>query len=114
MHYRRICGLTIGSTVYPAVGPLGRSISQQDQPPMRHFASKSVSGAVRGEISTVRVAQAAERGHGLNGECSAGDFAQRGTDAWRAVIAEADQALVKGGIPQGREQMPVSGQRPPQ
>jgi hypothetical protein len=70
-------------------------ISQQDQPPTRRFASKSMSGAVRGEVSTVRVAQAAERGHGLNGECSAGDLAQRGTEAWLAVIAEADQALVE-------------------
>ena len=41
IHYRRICGLTIDSTIYPAVGPLGRSISQQDQPLMRLSLSET-------------------------------------------------------------------------
>src|SRR5260370_3256429 len=41
IHYRRICGLTIDSTIYPAVGPLGRSISQQDQPLIRLSLSET-------------------------------------------------------------------------
>jgi hypothetical protein len=54
-----------------------------------------MSPAVRSEVNTVRVEQAA------GAVSSAGDFAQRRTDAWLTIIAEADQALIESGIPQG-------------
>jgi hypothetical protein len=79
-------------------------ISQQDQPPTRRFASKSMSGAVRGEVGTMRVAQTAERWRGVDAESLTGSCAQRRAGAHHAVVGKADEALVEGGIPQGREQ----------
>jgi hypothetical protein len=61
-------------------------------------SSKAMACAVRGEIGAVRVAEALERGCGVNAEGLTGGCAQRGAGAHRAVVGEA---LVEGGVPQG-------------
>src|SRR5271154_3246054 len=63
-----------------------------------------MSGAVHREVGAVRVAQAEERGGSLHAECLPRDDAKQWTGKRNAAIGEADQALIKGGIPQSREQ----------
>jgi hypothetical protein len=68
------------------------------------FSLESMSGAVRGEIGTVCVAQAAERGGSVKTEGLAGDRTQCGARTHCTVMGEADQALVERPVPEGREQ----------
>jgi hypothetical protein len=47
---------------------------------------QSMAGTVRGEVGAVGVAQAVERGRGIDGEGLAGGCAERGAGAHRAVV----------------------------
>src|SRR5688572_16502769 len=53
------------------------------------------------------ISQALQRWHTMYAERVSNDLAQFWADEHGAVVGEADQAFVEGGIPQCREQKPV-------
>ena len=67
-----------------------------------------MSGSVGGKVGAVRVAQAPKSRRCVDGQSLAGDLAELCAGERHAVIREADQALIEGGVPQGREQETVA------
>src|SRR4051794_37427366 len=55
----------------------------------------------------MRILKAPKRWCRVNAKSRSRDFAELGTSARGAVISEADEALVEGGIPQGGEQKAI-------
>lgn len=53
------------------------------------------------------VPQSFQRRHAANAERRSSNFAQRRADKNGPIVAEADQALIEGGIPQGRKEEAV-------
>ena len=60
----------------------------------------------------MRILKAPKRWCCVNAKSRSRDFAELGTSARGAVISEADEALVEGGVPQGGEQKAIVDVRP--
>jgi hypothetical protein len=57
----------------------------------------------------MRILKAPKRWCRVNAKSRSRDFAELGTSAWGAVISEANEALVEGGVPPTRAQCAKRG-----
>ena len=65
----------------------------------RFTVSDAVSRSMQREIGAMRILKAPKRWHCLKAKSRSRDLAELGTDERGAVIGEADEALVEGGVP---------------